>query len=164
MKTLYHGSYTAIDKIELRRGRRGKDFGQGFYLSDNLDQAKRMAEIAVAREGKGTPIITSYDFDEDRMENDALKTLYFESYSEDWAKFIFMNRNNRSYIQAHDYDFVYGPIADDRVGVQIRLFQQEYISIETLVERLKFIRPTFQYFFGTAVSLNYIARKGVITL
>lgn len=76
--------------------------------------------------------------------------------------FIFMNRNNRSNIQAHDYDFVYGPIADDRVGVQIRLFQQEYISIETLVERLKFIRPTFQYFFGTDTSLNYIVRKGVI--
>lgn len=162
MKTLYHGSYIAIDKIELLRGRRGKDFGQGFYLSGDLEQAKRMAEIAVAREGMGTPIITSYDFDEEGMERGPLKALKFESYSEEWARFIFMNRNNRSKVQAHDYDFVYGPIADDRVGVQIRLFQQEYISIVTLVERLKFIKPTFQYFFGTENSLKYIVKKGVL--
>jgi hypothetical protein len=30
---LYHGSNTSIDEIDLKRGRRGKDFGQGFYLS-----------------------------------------------------------------------------------------------------------------------------------
>lgn len=30
---LYHGSNTSIDAIDLKRGRRGKDFGQGFYLT-----------------------------------------------------------------------------------------------------------------------------------
>lgn len=36
MKLLYHGSNGPIDKVNLQRGRRGKDFGQGFYLSDDL--------------------------------------------------------------------------------------------------------------------------------
>ena len=30
---LYHGSNMSIGEIDLKRGRRGKDFGQGFYLS-----------------------------------------------------------------------------------------------------------------------------------
>ena len=33
---LYHGSNVSIDTIDLKRGRRGKDFGQGFYLSAQL--------------------------------------------------------------------------------------------------------------------------------
>ena len=31
--TLYHGSNVSIETIDLKRGRKGKDFGQGFYLS-----------------------------------------------------------------------------------------------------------------------------------
>ena len=38
---LYHGSYTAIDKIDLSRCATGKDFGKGFYLTADKEQAKR---------------------------------------------------------------------------------------------------------------------------
>ena len=41
---LYHGSNTHIEEIDLKRGRRGKDFGQGFYLSPDRLQAQQMAE------------------------------------------------------------------------------------------------------------------------
>ena len=30
---LYHGSNIEIDVIDLNRGRRGKDFGKGFYAN-----------------------------------------------------------------------------------------------------------------------------------
>lgn len=30
---LYHGSNVEIEQIDLNRGRRGKDFGRGFYGS-----------------------------------------------------------------------------------------------------------------------------------
>ena len=30
---LYHGSNVEIDEIHLSKGRHGKDFGKGFYLS-----------------------------------------------------------------------------------------------------------------------------------
>ena len=39
MIKLYHGSNVRIDEIDLKRGRRGKDFGQGFYLSADMEQA-----------------------------------------------------------------------------------------------------------------------------
>ncbi|MCD8207459.1 MAG: DUF3990 domain-containing protein [Bacteroidales bacterium] len=60
------------------------------------------------------------------------------------------NRNNGTDKQAHPYDIVVGPIADDTVGVQIRRFTMGYISIETLIEELKFNGShAIQYFFGT---------------
>lgn len=48
MTRLYHGSNVAIEQIDLSRSKRGKDFGQGFYLNANADQAMAMA-IRTAR-------------------------------------------------------------------------------------------------------------------
>lgn len=36
---LYHGSNVAIDEIDLSKLRPGKDFGKGFYLSADKQQA-----------------------------------------------------------------------------------------------------------------------------
>ena len=44
---LYHGSNVSIETIDLKRGRKGKDFGQGFYLSADRNQAQMMAERTV---------------------------------------------------------------------------------------------------------------------
>ena len=159
---LYHGSNIEIEAIDLSKSKPYKDFGRGFYLSADKMQALRMAEQRTSIELSGKPIINCFSFDESALTDGTLKVLSFDDYSIEWTKFVLQNRDHEVKQPSHHYDVVYGPIADDRVGVQIRLFQQEYISIETLVERLKFIRPTFQYFFGTDASLNYIVRKGVI--
>ena len=155
---LYHGSNMSIDTIDLKRGRRGKDFGQGFYLSPDLHQAQMMAERTVDREESGEATITTYKFDENIMYktfSSDIKVKVFEGYSQEWAEFIMQNRKNKSHEQAHNYDIVYGPIADDRVGLQISRFQLQYIQMDELIRQLSFIRPTFQYFFGTerAISL-----------
>ena len=42
---LYHGSNVAIDHIELEKSKPFKDFGQGFYLSENERQALDMAHL-----------------------------------------------------------------------------------------------------------------------
>lgn len=39
MLKLFHGSNVVIDKIDLCRSRKGKDFGCGFYLNPNESQA-----------------------------------------------------------------------------------------------------------------------------
>ena len=43
IRRLYHGSNVAIVQVDLSRSKRGKDFGQGFYLNANPDQAMEMA-------------------------------------------------------------------------------------------------------------------------
>lgn len=44
---LYHGSTVKIDHIDLQKSRPNKDFGQGFYLSADRQQAWRMGEFKV---------------------------------------------------------------------------------------------------------------------
>jgi len=147
---LYHGSNVSIEEIDLKRARRGKDFGQGFYLSADYNQAMMMAERTVDREEWGEPLLTSYQFDDSVLfKPSELKVKVFEGYSREWAEFIMMNRRNKTLQQAHEYDIVYGPIADDKVGLQISRYQLQYIPMEELIRQLSFIRPTFQYFFGT---------------
>lgn len=38
--TLYHGSYCPVQKIDMAFCASGKDFGKGFYLTTDLNQAK----------------------------------------------------------------------------------------------------------------------------
>ena len=154
---LYHGSNMSIDEIDLKRGRRGKDFGQGFYLSADRSQAQMMAERTVDREESGEATVTTYLFDDSILfKPSELKVKVFEGYSIEWAEFILMNRCNKTYEPVHDYDIVYGPIADDKVGLQISRYQLQYIPMDELIRQLSFIRPTFQYFFGTERAIRLL--------
>ena len=154
---LYHGSNMSINDIDLRRGRRGKDFGQGFYLSADRSQAQMMAERTADREESGVATLTVYLFDDSILYKPTdLKVKVFEGYSKDWAEFILMNRRNRTLTPAHDYDIVYGPIADDKVGLQISRYQLQYITMSELIRQLSFMRPTFQYFFGTERAIRLL--------
>jgi len=147
---LYHGSNVSIDEIDLKRGRKGKDFGQGFYLSKERVQAQMMAERTVDREESGEATLTIYEFDERILcKPSELKIKIFEGYTKEWAEFIIMNRRNKTEKQAHDYDIVYGPIADDKVGLQISRYQMQYIPMDELIRQLSFLRPTYQFFFGS---------------
>lgn len=68
-----------------------------------------------------------------------------------------MNRKNNSTISVHPYDIVIGPIANDTVGVQIRRYIMGYISIENLIEELRFKgNHAVQYYFGTQKTINLL--------
>ncbi|MCC8072265.1 MAG: DUF3990 domain-containing protein [Bacteroidales bacterium] len=50
----------------------------------------------------------------------------------------------------HDYDIVYGPIADDKVMRQAARYLKNYITLDEFLEGIKFLRGiTFQYLFAT---------------
>ena len=76
----------------------------------------------------------------------------------EWAEFILKNRKNLSDKPVHSYDIVVGPIANDTVGLQMRRFMQGYISVERMIEELKFSRPAIQYFFGTELAISYLRK------
>lgn len=155
---LFHGSNVTIDEIDLLRGHRGKDFGQGFYLSADRNQAEAMAVRTVEREGVGTATITTFLFDESVLLRPELNVKIFDAYTIEWAEFVMKNRQNRTYESIHDYDIVYGPIANDRVGLQINRYNLRYISMEELIRQLSFVRPTFQYYFGTERAISFLKK------
>ena len=137
---LYHGTNRDFDAIDLRKSKPNKDFGQGFYLSADYDQAMAMAKIKVEQ-------------------IDKLNVLRFQEYSEEWAKFILLNRRNNKSEPVHDYDVVFGPIADDRVGVQLWKYETQSIDLPTLVHNLQHMKGiTFQYFFGTETAIKLLKR------
>lgn len=149
MIRLYHGSTVDIEKIDLAMSHPNKDFGRGFYLSDDQQQAWRMGEFRALING-GVPVMNSYLFDERNMISGELRVITFSDYSQEWADFVFLNRNNKSIKPAHDYDIVYGPIANDRVGLQMGKYEAGDITLDQLLQNLKYMKGiTFQYFFGT---------------
>ena len=154
---LYHGTNVVFDEIDLTKSKPNKDFGQGFYLSREYTQAMGMAKIKVEQLESGVPTVITFEADETKMLS--LKMLRFDDYSEEWAKFILLNRNNASRQPAHDYDIVIGPIANDRVGVQLWKYENQSIDPPTLVHNLRNMKGiTFQYFFGTERAIKILKR------
>ena len=148
MITLYHGSNVRITNIDLTHCNPYKDFGQAFYLTTEKDQA---TEVALARVDifGGEPIVNAYQFDEQLLKDGTLSFKSFDGYTEEWADFVYQHRdetNDPPYM--HSYDVVYGPIANDRVGLQIRNYRMGNIDKKEFLRRLKYMKGiTFQYAF-----------------
>lgn len=153
---LYHGTNIDFDTINLTKSHKYKDFGQGFYLIDIRKQAEELASKRSRLFG-GYPVIQEYEFDEKLLEEGELRVLKFDRPSEEWADFIFKNRNRETnYI--HDYDIVIGPIADDGVAYLLGLYDEGVITIGDLSKRLEYKNLNRQYFFGTEKSLKHLKR------
>lgn len=150
MITLYHGSNIQIACIDLSKCNPYKDFGQAFYLTDDKNQAMNVANARVDIFG-GKPVVSSYHFDERLFADGTLSLKSFENYSEEWADFIYRHRDETivpPYL--HPYDVVYGPIANDRVGLQIRNYRLGNIDKKEFLRRLKYMKGiSFQYAFCT---------------
>ncbi len=152
---LYHGSNIEIEKIDLGKSKPFKDFGQGFYLSDNELQAKGMAQFRANIVG-GEPVITKFEFNKEALLSSNLKVKIFENYSDEWVDFIIANREG---YEIDKCDFVYGPIADDKVGLQLRKYKDEAIDKNQLLEKLKYMKGvTFHYYFGSEKAVKYLNR------
>lgn len=154
---LYHGTNKEFDAIDLSKSKPNKDFGRGFYLSADYDQALAMAKIKVEQLEYGEPVVLVFEVDEREMEQ--LNVQHYYEYSEEWAEFILLNRRNKIAQPAHNYDIVYGPIANDRVGVQLWKYESQAIDLPTLVRKLQNMKGvTFQYFFGTEQAIKLLKR------
>ena len=155
---LYHGSNVDIAHIDLSKSKPNKDFGCGFYLSADKEQAEKLAEYKAFQLG-GTPVLNSFDFDESLLADGSLKVLHFDEYSKEWADFVFSNRNSATGTSTHDYDIVVGPIANDRVGVQVRRYLEKEITLDTFLENLKYMKGiTIQYFFGIEKAIGLLRK------
>ena len=64
---LYHGTNVVFGSIDLSKSKPNKDFGQGFYLSADYDQAMAMAKVKVDQLEYGSPIVLAFEVDESQM-------------------------------------------------------------------------------------------------
>lgn len=153
---LYHGSTVDVQRIELAKSKPNKDFGRAFYLSDDEQQALEMAQFRAEFE-ETSPVVNVYEFDETLFQQFRYKR--FEDYSTEWAHFVYDHRTEPNGLTLHDYDIVYGPIANDRIGAQIARFKQGYITFDEFLLRIKYIKGiTFQYAFCTQEAIDKLIK------
>ncbi len=138
---LYHGSKQIVNYPEIRLSRYTKDFYYGFYCTRLKGQASRWA---VRYTNKG--IMNEYFY----TPNASLKLLNFPSMTEDWLDFIVSCRAGN----AHEYDIVEGPMANDTIFNYIQNFIDGQISRAAFWELAKFKNPTHQISFHTVRALS----------
>jgi hypothetical protein len=154
---LYHGSNVDIQKIDLEKSKPNKDFGKAFYLSENYQQAMEMAQFK-AEFTDTEPVVSVFEFDKGLMTD--LRCKCFEGYTEEWAHFVYDHRTEPQGKTLHDYDIVYGPIANDRIGAQITRFRQGYITFDEFLNRIKYIKGiTYQYAFCTQKAVDILVKQ-----
>ncbi|MDR1004479.1 MAG: DUF3990 domain-containing protein [Prevotellaceae bacterium] len=153
---VYHGSDVEIKVIDLSKAKIGKDFGQGFYVTNILQQAEYMAE-RVARWNHTKPVVTAFELDQYVFNDPELRILRFDAYDESWLDFVVLNRSNRSDTPAHNYDIVEGPVADDAITIRIQNYMEGSVSKEEFIEELKFKKATHQICFCTDRSLQMLS-------
>lgn len=154
---LYHGSYLEIAEPDLTHSRLNVDFGCGFYVTPLHDQAVKWCG-RFKRSGKDG-IISCYSFDEScKMD---LKTLKFDSYSEDWLDFIL---NCRSGKDTTNYDLVIGGVANDKVFNTIELYFDGLIDKAEAITRLRYEKPNLQICFRSeeALKLLHFERSEIV--
>lgn len=117
---LYHGSDSIVKEPDLNKCKSYKDFGKGFYLSFEEEQAKNFANLVMKRNGSTTKFVNIYKL----LKFDNLNVLIFDNPDEEWFKFVCNNRRHDSIKSKINYDIVIGKIADDATSAVIN----DYLS------------------------------------
>ena len=149
---VFHGSLERVTTPEIREPNRTLDYGSGFYTTTSYEQAEEW----VRRKMKDSPIqkgfINEYELDLDKLA--LYKCLLFDGPSDEWIEFVMSNRLNKDFI--HDYDIVYGPVANDRVYTCFALYEGGVMSKQNLLAELKTYELVDQYLFHTQRALQLL--------
>ena len=147
---IYHGSIEIVERPEIRESNRTLDYGQGFYTTSSYEQAEAWVRRRMAEKRASRGYICVYELDESAMQG--MNTLNFETPTEDWVDFVMKNRTQKGYV--HQYDIVYGPVANDRVYASFALYEGGLINKQTLISELKTYKLVDQYLFHTEEALQ----------
>ena len=150
---LYHGSLESVSKPEIRESNRTLDYGKGFYATTSYKQAedwvlRRSKEMNVSR-----GFVNVYEFDESALRK--MKSLIFNQPTEEWVDFVHQNRTVKGF--QHDYDIVYGPVANDRVYAAFALYEGGVLDTQELIRELRTYKLVDQYLFHTSPALQYLS-------
>ena len=142
LTVLFHGSYLAIEKPRVFPGEYRKDFGDGFYLTTIQERAERWAlrkSRNMSRSVPGCrPTVNVYMLDEAAAAQ--FPSVWFPKMSDEWLDFIALNRSGGN----HDFQYVEGPMADDKVYNFVESFLAGRIDREEFWRLCRFDYPTHQ--------------------
>ena len=155
---LFHGSNVSVEKPKIIDSGRYLDFGMGFYLTTDFEQAKRWAKSTTERRENGEPIISVFEISEDDM--NSLSILNFDSANKEWLQFVAKNRKN--IINDLGYDIIMGPVANDNTMPVITLYLRGDYDEDETIKRLLPQKLKDQVVFKTEKSLECLKFMEVI--
>ncbi|MBQ9156951.1 MAG: DUF3990 domain-containing protein [Eubacterium sp.] len=122
---VYHTGYQIIKEPDVHYGRKNADFGQGFYMTGNMEFSERWA-----RERKGyDTCLNTYELD--------LTGLSIHRFSRDEAWFDYIYDNRRGKPDAlPEADVIIGPIANDTIYDTMGIFTSGFLSKDQVMEML----------------------------
>jgi len=129
---VYHGSLEIIQRPEIRIPSRTLDYGAGFYTTTNYLQAEKWVKRN-RKKNEEFGYVNIYEINKEEIMQ--MNTLWFDEPSEQWIDFVYENRINQHFL--HNYDFVYGPVANDKVYAAFALYEGGLINKEELIKELK---------------------------
>ena len=150
---LYHGSLERITSPEIREPNRTLDYGVGFYATTSFGQAEEWVRRRMRESMANKGYVNEYALDLELLRH--LNCLLFESPTEEWLDFVMKNRTERGF--SHDYDVVYGPVANDKVYAAFALYEGGLLSKQNLIAELKTYTLVDQYLFHTPKALEAIS-------
>lgn len=142
---LYHGSVVEVRKPSLRFGREKTDFGRGFYTTTQAEQAEKWSKIKQDRTKASKRIVSVYEIDDTLLSNPELMIREFHGVDEDWLNFVVDSRKGVK----HDYDLVFGPVANDNVFTTVNLYESGVLDAPAAIAQLKAYKTYDQLSFHT---------------
>ena len=146
---LYHGSNMKVREAKLIPSKRFLDFGMGFYLTSDEEQAKKWAVRTANRRESGTPTVSVFQVEEAKLEN--LQILTFPFANRDWLRFVSAYRTGTA--AGEEYDVIIGPVANDQAIRTINNYLKGYFSEEIAIQLLLPQKLKDQYVFKTERAL-----------
>ncbi len=149
---LYHGSLEIVKKPEIRKANRTLDYGSGFYTTTSYEQAEAWVRRRMDEAKRSKGYVNIYTIPE--YLPSSLLQLNFQSPTEEWVDFVMRNRTEKGFV--HDYDIVYGPVANDRVYAAFALYEGGFLDKQDLIKELKAYKLVDQYLFHTEAALRVL--------
>lgn len=134
---VFHGSRQCTVKdptIIIKNKNIFKDFGFAFYITNNLNQARKWA----TKKQTEHSAVSVYELNRNAFSN--YKYIKFTGYTDEWLEFVVNCRSG----QEHSYDIIEGPMVDDTIWDFLNAYITEKITKETFMTYCKFKYTTHQ--------------------
>lgn len=142
---VYHGSNVEVRKPNILKSRKKTDFGRGFYTTTQKEQAEHWTSIKMDRAKTGRRVVSVFEVGDELLTDPELKIREFHGPDEAWLNFVVDSRKGVE----HDYDLVFGPVANDKVFTVVNLYESGVLDAPAAIAELKAYKTYNQLSFHT---------------
>ncbi|MBR5867157.1 MAG: DUF3990 domain-containing protein [Spirochaetaceae bacterium] len=173
---LYHASYVIVENIDLSLCADGKDFGKGFYVTTDYNQAYKFVKTAIKKaykngiklENQNTGYISKFKIAKDITQ---LRVYEFSEADREWLHCVAEHRKQNLFLNKkrkwNDFDIIVGKIANDTTNQVLTAYinglygdVETDLADETAIRLLLPNKLSDQICFKTKKSFDFIQFVG----